>query len=604
MGRFPPQFVDDLKAQADIVQVVQDVVPLKKAGGSYKGLCPFHNEKTPSFHVNQDKGFFKCFGCGTGGDVVKFVELHEKLAFPDAVRLLAERFGLQVPESGDAERDAAADARREALQKVHSLAGAYFQQQLAGPAGRGAREHLAARGIRPDTIERLALGYAPALRDGLQRHLVGAGQPLDLLLDSGLVVERDGGRVADRFRNRLMIPICRDSGAVVAFGGRALESGQQPKYINSPESLLYTKSRTLYGLHLTKTAIRRLGYAVMVEGYFDFAQVVQAGVQPAVATCGTAVTAQQARLLGRFAAKVIVSFDPDTAGRSAATRTGTLLTGEGLQVNIATLPEGEDPDTCVRRHGRPRYEEALRTSQQYLDYVLEDAAVGRDLTRAAQRRAFVSDMQAVANGIPDKMAREMFSERVAHRAGIVDDVVRSELRRAFVAGRTPARPTGAETARSDTVGERVTTAESGMIWAALRDAPAALEALAEMDLADFEGLATESILRVAHALVDWSPEAVPQALRERVSSDDAALAERIARAPEAPAGAGDCALEMRRRRFHRERAVLQDEIARRQQIGTAEALGEIDVLLRRKVELAQRIEQLGGGDSRQVVRAP
>ena len=599
MGRFPPHFIDDLKAHADIVQVVQDVVPLKKAGSTYKGLCPFHNEKTPSFHVNHEKGFFHCFGCGTGGDVVKFVELQEKLGFPDAVRLLAQRFGVQVPESGDPERDAAADARREALLKVHSLAAEFFQRQLGEPPGRGARAHLEARGIRPETIERLGLGYAPSQRDSLRRHLGDAGQPLDVLLASGLVVERDGGRVVDRFRNRLMIPICRDSGSVVAFGGRALETGQQPKYINSPESPLYTKSRTLYGLHLTKAAIRRLGYAVMVEGYFDFAQIVQAGVQPAVASCGTAVTAQQARLLRRFASKVIVSFDPDTAGRTAATRTGELLIGEELQVNIATLPAGEDPDTCVRRHGVARYAEALRTSRRYLDYVLDDAAEGRDLSRNAHRRAFLSDMLAVARSIPNSAEREEFADRVMHKAEVKSETVRSDFLRAAVARQTTL---GAATTVS--VGQAITTVEKDLLWAMMNDTRVALDALTDAEPADFEGLVTESILRVARTLVEWPAETAPQALLERVSSEDAALAEGIARESRKPADAGDCVLEMQRWRLERQRVTLQDEIARRQQIDSDDAAAEIDSLLRRKMELVQRIEQLGGNDSRQVPRAP
>ena len=599
MGRFPPHFIDDLKAHADIVQVVQDVVPLKKAGSTYKGLCPFHNEKTPSFHVNHEKGFFHCFGCGTGGDVVKFVELQEKLGFPDAVRLLAQRFGVQVPESGDPERDAAADARREALLKVHSLAAEFFQRQLGEPPGRGARAHLEARGIRPETIERLGLGYAPSQRDSLRRHLGDAGQPLDVLLESGLVVERDGGRVVDRFRNRLMIPICRDSGSVVAFGGRALETGQQPKYINSPESPLYTKSRTLYGLHFTKAAIRRLGYAVMVEGYFDFAQIVQAGVQPAVASCGTAVTAQQARLLRRFASKVIVSFDPDTAGRTAAARTGELLIGEELQVNIATLPAGEDPDTCVRRHGVARYAEALRTSRPYLDYVLDDAAEGRDLSRNAHRRAFLSDMLAVARSIPNSAEREEFADRVMHKAEIKSETVRSDFLRAAVT-----RQTSLGAATTVSVGHAVTTVEKDLLWATMNNTRVALDALKDAEPADFEGLATESILRIARTLVEWPAETVPQALLERVSSEDAAVAEGIARESRKPADAGDCVLEMQRWRLERQRVTLQDEIARRQQIDSDDAAAEIDSLLRRKMELVQRIEQLGGNDSRQVPRAP
>ena len=588
MGRFPPHFVEDLKAHADIVQVVQDSVPLRKAGSTYKGLCPFHSEKTPSFNVNPDKGFFHCFGCGVGGDVVKFVELQEKLAFPDAVRLLAQRFGLQVPETDDPARDAAADARREALLKVHSLAADFFSAQLATPAGARAAKHLEARGIRPETIERLGLGYAPGGRDSLKRHLLDAGQPLDLLLAGGLVVERDGGRILDRFRNRLMIPICRDSGSVVAFGGRALESGQQPKYVNSPETPLYTKSRTLYGLHLTKSAIRRLGYAVMVEGYFDFAQVVQAGVQPAVATCGTAVTAQQARLLRRFASKVIVSFDPDAAGQNASARTGELLLGEGLDVNVTELPPDQDPDTCVRERGGAYYVERLRTSRRYVDYVLDRAAGARDLSRSAQRKAFLSDMLAVAKRIPDPAEREKFADSVVHRADIKSDTARSGFRAAAAAGRTTVG-----VAVTESVGQEVTPAEKGLIWATMRDTTAALHVLADAEPADFEGLVTESILRVALTLVEWPADTVPQALLERVSADEAARVESIAQAEQAPASARDCATAMRRLRFERRRVAMQDEIHRHQQRGTPATDDEIVALLQRKQDLAQRLEALG-----------
>lgn len=587
MGRFPQHFVEDLKAHADIVQVVQDTVPLRKSGSTFKGLCPFHTEKTPSFHVNPEKGFFHCFGCGTGGDVVKFVELQEKLSFPEAVRHLAHRFGMQVPESDDPERDAAADAKREALLKIHTLAADFFHEQLEGPGASRVRRYLADRDIAPATIELLGLGYAPPQHDSLQQHLLDQGQQMDLLLDSGLVVERDRG-IVDRFRNRLMIPIHRDSGSVVAFGGRALESGQQPKYVNSPETPLYSKSRTLYGLHLTKTAIRRLGYAVMVEGYFDFAQAMQAGVKTAVATCGTAVTPQQAKLLHRFASKVIVSFDPDPAGQNASARTGDLLIGEGLQVNVAVLPDGEDPDTHVRRHGGSAYVHTLRTSRPYLDYVLDRAAAARDFSRTEQRRAFLTEMLTVAARIPDAATRDQFADRLAHKARVMEDVVRTEIRRAAVARRTTLGSAVAES-----VGHSVTPAEKGLIWAVFRDTKNAQGVLAATDPADFETLATESILQLARTLVEWPPEAVPKTLVERLDPHDAALAERIAQAPAALARADDCATELRRLRFERERAALQDEIDRRQQIGTAGALSEIDALWQRKKDLLQRIEALG-----------
>ena len=591
MGRFPQGFVDDLKAQADIVQVVQDSVPLKKAGTSYKGLCPFHTEKTPSFHVNSEKGFFHCFGCGTGGDVVKFVELQEKLSFPEAVRYLAHRFGLQVPESDDQERDSAAEARREALLKLHELAAAYFREQLQTPSGERARRALEQRDIWSETIERLGLGYAPSQREGLTRRLLDTGYPRDLLVASGLVVEREGGAIIDRFRNRLMIPICRDSGSVVAFGGRALESEQQPKYINSPETDLYIKGRTLYGLHLTKTEIRRLGYAVMVEGYFDFAQALQAGVTSVVATCGTAVTGRQTRLLKRFTSKVILSFDPDAAGEGASARSGELLVSDGFHVNVAILAQGEDPDTCVRRHGAAHYVNRLQKSTPYLDYVIERAAARRDFSRDDQRRAFLTEMLGVAAKIPEAAARDQFADRLAHKARVLEDVVRTEIRRAAVARRT-------DLATPDRVSAvRVTPAERGLIWTTMCDTSAAQRVLATLDAEDVEGLATSSILEVARTLAEWPADGVRTTLLERVTEEEAALVTRIASEPEAPAQVEDCAVGLRRLRYERERSALQHEIDRRQQLdASATDRGEtaVDDLLKQKHDLLQRMAALEG----------
>ena len=591
MGRFPQGFVEDVKSQADIVQVVQDHVPLKKTGSSYKGLCPFHAEKTPSFHVNHDKGFFHCFGCGTGGDVVKFVELQEKLSFPDAVRQLARRFGIPVPDSEDPEQDAAANTFRETLLKIHEIAAEYFQTQLATPGGSRARSALKERGMTLETIARLGLGYAPLQREGLKRCLLEAGQPNDLVLASGLVVERDAGKVVDRFRNRLIIPIRRDSGSVIAFGGRALEPGQQPKYLNSPETALYKKGRMLYGLDMTKSDVRQLGYAVMVEGYFDFAQALQAGVTPVVATCGTTVTDAQAKLLGRFTSKVILSFDPDTAGENASARSGELLLAAGLQVNVAILAKGEDPDTCVRRHGAAHYVEKLRGSKPYLEFVLDQAAAKRDFSRDAQRRAFLTDMLSIAARIPDAATRDQFADRLAHKARIMEDVVRVEIRRAAIRRRTTLPASGSE----ETI--RITPAEKGLIWATLREPEAAQAVLVGMDAEDIEGLATCAILRVALSLAEWPSETVRQTLLERIDPREAALVSKIATEPDAPAQVDDCALELRRLRYERERAKLQDEINRRQQQSQSDTRREpddLDTLLQRKQELLQRIKALGG----------
>ena len=426
MSLFPQQFIDDLRMQANILQVVQEYVPLKRAGTSYKGLCPFHSEKSPSFTVNPEKGFFHCFGCNVGGDVFKFLELHEKLAFPDAVKMLAQKVGLSLPASSeggpddDARRDS---ALREALLKMHEIAAAYFREQLAAPAGARARQQLAERDVTPQTIEQLGIGFAPASREGLKARLLKQGFAEGALVQSGLVVQRDNGETIDRFRNRLMVPICRDTGSVIAFGGRSMEADQVPKYLNSPETPIYSKGRTLYGLNLTKGQIGKAGYAVLVEGYFDFAQVFQSKAAPVVASCGTALTPQHAHLLRRFTSKVVLSFDPDAAGQGAATRSCEMLVGEGFDVNVVVLDKGEDPDTFIRQRGGDEYRARLRTSRPYLEYLLDQAAAGLDFGHDDSRRQFLGRMLVVAARIPDAAARDQFADRIAHKARITEEVV-------------------------------------------------------------------------------------------------------------------------------------------------------------------------------------
>ena len=584
MGLFPQSFIDDLKAQADIVQVVQDHVPLRKAGASYRGLCPFHSEKTPSFHVHGDKGFFHCFGCGAGGDVLKFIELQEKLGFQDAVRHLAQRFGVEVPEA-ETGRDAAAESEREALLGAHEAAAEFFQSRLADSVGRTAREHLDARGLTRATAERLGLGFAPPTPDSLVAHLRARGYSDPLLLRSGLAAAREGHPMRDRFRNRLVIPIARDTGSIIAFGARALGPDHQPKYLNSPETAIYSKSRTLYGLHLSKAAVRRAGYAVLVEGYFDVAQALQAGVEPVVASCGTAVTEHQGTLLKRFTSKVILSFDPDPAGAGASARSGELLIAAGLQVNVAVLADGEDPDTCIRKHGAAGYTEKLRTSRPYLEYLLDREAAGHDLSRGDHQREFLTKMLHVAARIPDAAARDVFADRLAHKARILEDVVRTEIRKAAVGRRTTLD------ARHVSARRPVKTAEKGLIWALVRDTPSALKALAELTDDDLTGLATAPILFTARSLADWPPDTVLDTLRERLSTEEADWMARVA-AQEAPAPTAACGHELRRLRYERQRAALQDEIDRCQQVGTPSALAEIELLWQKKRELMTKLESL------------
>jgi DNA primase len=587
---FPQHFIDDLRLQANIVAVVQEYVPLKKAGAVFKGLCPFHSEKTPSFQVNPDKGFFYCFGCQAGGDVFKFLEMHEKVAFPDAVRMLAQKFGVALPElsEGSGDNDARRDsALRESLLKAHEIAAAYFREQLMDPNGARARQQLKDRGVSPRAIDQLGLGFAPHSRDGLKGRLLSQGFAQGLLIQSGLLVQRETGEVVDRFRNRLMVPICRDTGSVIAFGGRQMDADQGgPKYLNSPETPIYSKSRTLYGLSLSKQDIRKVGFAVLVEGYFDFAQVHQSGAAPAVASCGTALTTQQAQLLHRFTSKVVISYDPDAAGQGAAARSCDLLVSEGFDVNVVVLDKGEDPDTFIRRRGADEYRARLRGSKPYLEYLLDQAAAGVDFSHDEGRRRFLGQMLTVAARIPEATARDQFADRIAHKARITEEVVRAEIRKAAVHRQT------AVTRREMPSLGQMKQAETALIWGLVHDSSNAMAALGELDPEDLEGLAGRDIFEVARGLHEEASELIPSTLLQRLSTVNAQLVTRIAASAAAPAPAQACAQAIKRLRWERERAAIQREIDRLQSLGATQHEHEIDHLWQRKKDLLHRIEQL------------
>lgn len=588
MALFPQTFLDDLKAQTDIVAIIGDVTPLKKAGATWKGLCPFHTEKTPSFNVNKDKGFFKCFGCGVGGDAVKFVELYQKVTFPEAVRYLAQRASLPIPETVEGGEDRVASAEREALVKLHEDAQVFYLEQLAGPAGQRARREIEARGLTPATAATFGYGYAPAAgRDTLHSLFAGRNVPLPLQLKSGLVMQRDDGRVVDRFRHRLMIPIRRDTGSLVGFGGRALDEGQVPKYLNSPETPIYSKGRTLYGLDVTKGAIKKHNYCVLVEGYFDLAQVWQAGVAPVVASSGTALTVSQARLLKRFAGKIVLSFDPDAAGQGAAVRSSELLVAEGFQVNVALLPEGSDPDTYIRKTGGRAYTERLKTSRPYLEFLLDRAAERLDLNRPEGRRMFIGQMLSVAATIPDAAARDQFADRLAHKARITEAVVRDEIRKAAAQKKTEAPAVAVP------VTARLLDAEQGLLWTLVHRPVEGLAALAQLEPGDLDGLLSAPVLRMAQSLADMPADVLPELLQERLNEGERALVAR-AGAREAAAPPTECVNALKRRRLERERSDVQEAIDRLQASAGTDDDQEFADLWARKMELLRQLEVLNG----------
>jgi DNA primase len=558
MPKFPPSFIEEVRAAADIVAVIQDYVSLRKAGASYKGLCPFHIEKSPSFTVNRDKGFFHCFGCQVGGDVFKFVELQEKLGFQDTVRHVAQKFGIPVPELEPGEAPGESAAEREALLRIHEVAAGWFAEQLAAPGGAGVRDYLQReRRLTPATVAALKLGWAPPGRDGLHQRLLQQGFAEGTIRQSGLVSVRDDGAIVDRFRNRLMVPIARDAGSIVAFGGRALAPDQVPKYLNSPETPIYSKSRTLYGLNLTKGELRTSRFAIVVEGYFDFAQLYQAGGLPVVASCGTALTPQQAQMLRRFVPKVIINFDPDTAGQNAAERSSELLVAANFDVNVVRLPGGDDPDAFVQTHGRDGYLAELKRSQPYLEFLLDRSAAAHNLTRDDGRRAFLQEMLEVAARIPDPATRDQFADRLAHKARVTEEVVRAEIRKAAAARKTtlPARLTPSST--------QVTETERGLLWAILHQPEAAAEALRSLQPADLEGLASEDLLQKALDLAGGDPAMLPSALMERLTDRDAQILARAGAERQAPVlDLGACVEALRNLRLKRELQEIEGEIGR------------------------------------------
>ena len=584
MPLLPQNFIEDLKAQADIVTVIQDYVSLKKVGATYKGLCPFHGEKTPSFHVNRDKGFFHCFGCSVGGDVIKFIELHEKVGFFEAVKLLAGRFGVTVPEPEKNEEQRADSVEREGLIAVHEAAAAWFRQQLATPAGARIRKQIADRDVTDATSEILGLGWAPPERDGLTKHLLKTGFAQALLVKGGLTFEREDRSLVDRFRNRLMVPIARDSGSVIAFGGRAVDADQQPKYLNSPETPIYTKSRTLYGLHLSKAAIRERGFAVLVEGYFDFAQVYQSGQQAVVASCGTALTPQQGALLHRFTGRVVLSYDPDAAGQGAAARSSELLVAEGFEVNVAGLPAGEDPDVFIRRHGAAEYRERLTASRPYLDFLLDRAAAGHDLNTAEGRARLVSDMAPVGSRIPDQVRRQIFAESVSGQARVPHELVLKEFSRAASGKVEPA-----QAVRVQAVGQ-LTKAERSVLWMLIHRPELGLSAVEGLDEADIEVLGSRPVLDLARKLKENNGFS-PAVLIEQLGLHATLVTEAAAELEPPSLDAASCVMALRKMRYERERGATQAEIDRLVRAGQ-DNKPAFNVLLEKHLDLRRRIEAL------------
>jgi DNA primase len=490
------EFTQNLKQQADIVRVIGDYVSLRKSGAqNYSGLCPFHKEKTPSFSVHATRQFYHCFGCGASGDVFSFVQKIENVTFPEAVRAVAQKLGIPLPKQAFSSEAEAKDAKlRTALLEIHERACTFFQECLRRPEGGRAREYLASRGLNEEMIRQFRIGFAPdsgfLLRDRLKSEFRE-----EILRESGMLSWKEenrlhapGSRLHDRqispeleprtqgpepkadfleaqtlkpgpaassmyskFRNRVMFPIANESGRVIAFTGRTLSTDEKagPKYLNSPETAIYSKSRVLFNLDQAKEAIRALNYAILVEGQIDCIAVFAAGFRNVIASSGTAFTGPQAALLGRFTKQVVVNFDPDAAGAKATERTLALLVEEEFEIRVLTLEAGFDPDLFIRRKGKEQYAAALKNSQKYFHYLIERARQQFAVRSAEGKHKAVNYLLPHIQRVPSRIVRDEVAEEVAQKLNIDSAVLRQELKHAAATRKTSSVKTAPEAQITD-----------------------------------------------------------------------------------------------------------------------------------------------------------
>ena len=435
-------FAQTVKQQADIVKVIESYLRLQSAGAQrFKGLCPFHKEKTPSFNVNGgSQQFFYCFGCHASGDVFSFVSKIENVSFPEAVRIVAQKCGIPLPRREFSSPEEAAEVRlRARLLDLHEAAASWFEEQLRSPEGSLAREYLTSRGLDAKGIKEFRIGYAPdsfnALRDRLSSMADEATLRVSGLFSSKEQEDGSHGRIYDRFRKRVVFPIANEGGRVIAFTARLVGTPTEgeragPKYVNSPETPLYTKGQVLFNLDKAKPAIRNLGFALLVEGQMDCISVYLAGIQNVIATSGTAFTEQQVAILRRHTQNVVVNFDPDAAGANAAEKSVALLTEEGFALKLVTLEGGLDPDRFVRERGAEAYKDAIRGARRQSDYLIERARTLLPGASAEQKVKQMNFLLPHIRRIPEKLSREQFAADAAQKLGIDSAVLREELRQA------------------------------------------------------------------------------------------------------------------------------------------------------------------------------
>lgn len=509
MGLYSKDLIQEIQNKTDIVEIISEYVSLKKRGESFVGLCPFHSEKTPSFNVSRQKQLFYCFGCGVGGNVFTFLMKKESLSFHEVLALLADRLNIKLPEKYDKDFSDDYKEKREVF-RLNQLASKFFNYNLLKTeAGKPALEYLKKRGITLETIERFNLGYALPAWDGLIRFFASRGVDTNSLSKTGLIIPRkDGKGYYDRFRGRVMFPIEDTRKSVIGFGGRVIGSGQ-PKYLNSPETLVFSKGQNLYGLSMIKKDPNM--EIIVVEGYMDCISLHQMGLTQTVASLGTALTEKQAQLLKRFSDGVILAYDADTAGQAATLRGADILAKEGLSVKILSLPESKDPDEYIRKRGLKAFQEQVSKAVGLIDYKLDLAKKDLDISTADGKIKFIKRAIDILAGIDDEVTLDLYIKNLAERYGILPQSIKNEVMKkrlpnnGFKYKKAQVRDNNKEFRRLMPL-NGIYKAEIELLRIFIEDENARQKMLNSLTPEDFTGKATKSLARVLFDMIERNEE--------------------------------------------------------------------------------------------------
>jgi len=518
--RYPQTFIEDLRRQADIVRYIQDYVQLKKKGANWMACCPFHKEKTPSFSVSPTKEIFYCFGCHKGGSVFNFVMEIEGVGFGEAVKIVADKVGMSLPKMVDDERFAIKRQESDEIIQLNTWALDWWEKQLeTSNEARIARDYLEQREITDETRRTFRLGYSPDSWEGLITYLRHKGATQFQIERSGLVVKRDEGGVYDRFRGRLMFPVFDVQARPIAFGARTLKN-EDAKYINSPETAAYVKGRNLFGLNLTRDEIRRAGFAILVEGYLDLMVPYQFGIRNIAASLGTALTSDQAKLLSRFARKVVVNYDGDRAGVQAAKKSIEILLAEDIEVKVLVLPEDADPDEFIRKFGAAEYHQRRAKAQPHIQFVIENALRDRSLHRPAEKAEAVEEVLPYIRAVNNRIQKREYFDLAMNQLQINDIALRRELWYSLRASTHVAGSAGEKILRR--TGVKPTVAEQQLLALLLANADLRQEKLPSLQKSDYEELATATIFNALIELDGEKIEPTFEHLTEKTEGDAAA----------------------------------------------------------------------------------